>query len=44
MPCIKSEGLEYGKGKCRKGSTDDTHADDLFLSLIHDVGKGTKKK
>ena len=35
MPSIKPKGFEYGKCKCRKGGTDDTHADDIFLSLVH---------
>jgi hypothetical protein len=43
LPSVESEGLEYGQRQSREGGTDDTNANDIFLSLIHGTAKVLQK-
>ena len=44
LPHIESKGLEYGYCQHHEGGADQTCADCFFVTFIHTVGKGTKKR
>ena len=44
LPHFESEGLENGNRQYHKGAADEANANSFFMTFVHTVGKGTKKK
>ena len=44
LPDFESEGLEDGQCQHDEGAADEADADGFFVTFVHTVDKGTKKK